>query len=58
VTGRYFKHGGYMQTLEGALQERLDGIERSGTEKACIDQKHLDRAQMKEHTGIMATRVL
>ena len=31
-----------METLEEMLQERLDGIDRSGGEKPCNEQKHLD----------------
>jgi hypothetical protein len=31
-----------METLEGVLQERLDGMERDGGERACRDQRHLD----------------
>lgn len=31
-----------METLESVLQERLDGIDRSGGDKACNEQKHLD----------------
>jgi len=32
-----------MQSLEGVLQERLDGIDRTGSAKPREDQRHLDQ---------------